>query len=238
MVANAQLRGEFKTTLPVPPDSLIFSATGTRDVEWFLSSGRRTADAFRALLHSVGRPIESFKNVFELGCGCGRVLRQWSQVEGPSFHASDYNPLGVEWGRNHLLFVTFSTNSLEPPLPYAENSFDLCYAVSVFTHLPEPLQEPWLAEMHRVMQPGGLLIVTLSGEGDIVRLGKSDQRRFHNGELVVVDAKYAGTNICGVYHPESFVRMNWSKYFRILRFIPQGADGSPFQDLYLLERVG
>jgi SAM-dependent methyltransferase len=224
--------------MPVPPSSLIFSATGTRDVEWFLKSGFETASAFRAALESVGRPIESFSHVFELGCGCGRVLRQWSQLEGPAFYASDYNPLGVEWGKRHLDFVSFGTNDLEPPLRYASGSFDLSYAVSVFTHLPEPLQEPWLEEMHRILRHDGILMVTLSGEGDLVRLGEAEQSRFYQGELVVVDPKYAGTNLCGVYHPESYVRAHWSKYFKILRFFPQGAAGCPYQDLYLLERIG
>ena len=238
VVANAQKRHEFKATLPVPPGSLIFSATGTRDVEWFLRSGVQTAASFRTALESIGRPIESFKAVFELGCGCGRVLRQWSQVEGPSFHASDYNPAGVNWARKHLLYVSFGTNSLEPPLRYDSGSFDFCYAVSVFTHLPEPLQQLWLAELHRVMRPGGILLVTLSGEGDLVRLDDKEQSRFYNRELVVVDPKYAGTNMCGVYHPESYVREHWSNYFELLRFLPQGAGGTPLQDLYVLRRVG
>jgi len=237
VVANARKRRQFKAILPIPPSNLIFSATGTRDVDWFLSSGEKTAESFRHALKSIHRPIESFEDVFEFGCGCGRVLRQWSQVEGPNFHASDYNPAGVEWARRHLSFVTLSTNELRPPLKYENASFDLSYAVSVFTHLPEELQEPWLAEMHRILRPDGILMVTLSGEGDLVRLGESEQQRFYNGELVVMDAKYAGTNMCGVYHPESYIRRHWSKYFDVLRFIPQGATGSPFQDLYVLRRV-
>lgn len=238
VVANARRRRQVKAILAVPPNSLIFSATGTRNVEWFLKSGVETADSFRSALESIGRPIESFSAVFELGCGCGRVLRQWSQVEGPTFHASDYNPRGVEWARRHLPFVSFGSNDLEPPLRYENGSFDLCYAVSVFTHLPESLQILWLAEMHRILRPGGILLLTLSGEGDLVRLDEAEQKRFYDGQLVVVDPKYAGTNICGVYHPESYVREHWSHLFNVLRFIPQGAKGSPYQDLYVFERRG
>jgi SAM-dependent methyltransferase len=222
--------------IPIPPGSLIFSATGSRDVQWFLDSGGQTASAFRSALDSIGRPLESFEEVFELGCGCGRVLRQWAAVTGPRFHASDYNPKGVEWGKRFLPHVSFSTNDLEPPLPFASESFDLCYAVSVFTHLPEELQMPWLRELHRVLRPGGILVVTLSGEGDLIRTTAEEQARFRNGELVVIDPKFAGTNICGVYHPESYVRRNWSSLFSILKFLPQGAAGSPKQDLYVLEK--
>ena len=233
---NRRLRQQHHTLTPIPPGNLIFSATGTRDVSWFLDSGVQTATAFRQALESIGRPLETFSDVFELGCGCGRVLRQWHNEEGPNFYASDYNPLGVEWAKANLGFVTLRTNDLAPPLQFEGASFDLCYAVSVFTHLPEPLQMPWLTELHRVLRPGGILLVTLSGRGDLVRITAPEQAKFDAGELVVIDPEFAGTNMCGVYHPESFVRANWSSLFDVLRFLPEGASGSPKQDLYVLEK--
>lgn len=237
LVQNRRLRQGQKDQIPLPPGRLIFSSTGTRDVAWFLDSGAATAASFQEALESIGRPLDSFKSVFELGCGCGRVLRQWRDVRGPGFHASDYNRLSVEWCRRNVDFVACSTNQLTPPLQYADGSFDLCYAVSVFTHLPEDLQMPWIAELHRILRPGGILILTLSGEGDLVRTTPEEQDRFRAGELIVVDAEYAGTNLCGVYHPETFVRKYWSGLFNILRFVPQGALGVPKQDLYVLERL-
>jgi SAM-dependent methyltransferase len=238
VLRNRRHRRDNQKITPVPPSNLIFSATGTRDVDWFLTSGRASAEVLRKALVSIGRPLESFERVFELGCGCGRVLRQWIDVDGPEFFASDYNPLAVAWGRENLAHVSIGLNKLEPPLPYETAAFDLCYAISVFTHLPEPLQKPWLAELRRVLRPGGgILIVTLSGQGDLVRVPRSEQKKFENGELVIISPEYAGTNLCGVYHPESFVRKEWSSEFRVLQFLPQGALGSPQQDLYVLERV-
>jgi|SRR5688572_24300584 len=234
---NAKLRRQFEPWIPVPPGALIFSATGTRSVDWFLVSGEATAGALTKALESVGRPLDSFERVFELGCGCGRILRQWSRVDGPEWYASDYNPQGVEWGKKHLPYVNFSLNQLGPPLEFTSEFFDLCYAVSVFTHLPEDLQEPWVKEMHRVLRPGGILLVTLSGEGDLVRTTMDEQSRFHSQGIVVVDPNFAGTNLCGVYHSEAFVRRTWAPYFRVLKFFPQGASGSPKQDLYVLERL-
>lgn len=237
LLQNRRLRRRQQNRIPIPPGHLIFSATGTRDVSWFLDSGVATAGAFRDGLDSVGRPLESFESVFELGCGCGRVLRQWLDVEGPRFQASDYNPAGVEWCHDNIGFVTVSTNKLEPPLQYATGSFDLCYAVSVFTHLSEELQEPWIRELHRVLRPGGVLLLTLSGEGDLVRTTPEEQDRFRAGELVIVDDAFAGTNLCGVYHPESYIRTHWSSLFKVRLFVREGALGVPKQDLYLLERT-
>jgi SAM-dependent methyltransferase len=236
VIKNFRLRRQDSSAIPIPPGDLIFSATGTRDVEWFLESGTKTATAIRAALDSINRPLETFRDVFELGCGCGRVLRQWVHVEGPRFFASDYNPRGVDWGKRNLRFVSFRTNDLAPPVPFSIGSFDFCYAVSVFTHLPEKLQQPWLEELHRVLRPRGILILTLSGQGDLVRITPKEQARFNRGELVVIDPRFAGTNMCGAYHPESFVRNTWSSLFNIVRFFPEGALGSPKQDLYVLEK--
>lgn len=236
-VRNARLRRNARKSIPVPPGRLLFSATGSRNVEWFLQSADATAASFLRALDAIGRPLCSFEKVLELGCGCGRVLREWECVRGPRFYGTDYNPAGINWGRKYLPFATLGINELQPPLAYDDSSFDLCYSVSVFTHLPEALQEPWLAELHRVLCPGGILLVTLSGTGDLVRVAEQERTQFNAGNLVVVDDQYAGTNMCGVYHPQSYVRAHWTQYFEILAFYSQGAGGVPLQDLYVLRKV-
>jgi SAM-dependent methyltransferase len=226
------------TRLPIPPDSLIYSGTATRDVEWFLQSGEHFARALRDALEDIRRPIASFSRVLDFGCGPGRVVRQWATIEGPTFFGCDYNPRSVAWDRKNLDFADFRQNTLEPPLPYDSHFFDLCYSVSVFTHLPEALQRPWIEELHRVIAAGGLLILTLSGHGDFGRLTAAEQSRFEDGQLIVVDPSLAGTNLCGVYHPIEYVRHQWSDLFTLLRHYPSGAKGSPSQDLYVFERLG
>ena len=79
--------------------------------------------------------------------------------------------------------------------------------------------------------------MTLSGHGDFRRVTKSEADKFEMGELVVVDPELAGSNMCAVYHPEAYVRREWSDLFTLLRKYPQGAGGVPNQDLYLFERV-
>jgi SAM-dependent methyltransferase len=227
-----------KSPLPVPPDSLIFSATATRDVEWFLQSGEAFASALRNALIEAGRPLESFSRVLDFGCGTGRVVRQWATLKGPDVFGCDYNARSVAWNKQNLKFASFGQNRLEPPLPYSAGFFDLTYSVSVFTHLPQPLQRPWIEEMHRVLASGGVLVLTLSGRGDFTRLTDAEQSRFENGELIVLDAAYAGTNICGVYHPLEYVQREWADLFSLVRHYPSGAKGSPNQDLYVFERVG
>ena len=226
-----------RSGLPIPPDSLIFSSTGTRDVEWLLRSGEEFARALQAALSEVGRPITSASRVLDFGCGTGRVMRHWASIQGPSFYGSDYNPRVVAWDKQNLPFAKFSQNSLEPPLPFDSRFFDVCYAVSVFTHLPAHMQRPWIEELARVIAPGGILALTLSGRGDFNRLTEAEQARFEAGELIVLDPSLAGTNMCAVYHPPEYPRREWADLFKLLRFYPSGAKGTPNQDLYVFERV-
>src|SRR5205823_3371088 len=50
----------------------------------------------------------------------------------------------------------------EPPTAFEAESFDLIWAVSVFTHLTDS-SAPWLLELHRLLKPGGLLVATYMG---------------------------------------------------------------------------
>jgi SAM-dependent methyltransferase len=227
-----------KSALPIPPDSLIFSSTGTRDVEWYLRSGEDFARALRAALAENGRPMESASRVLDFGCGSGRVIRHLASVKGPSFFGCDYNPRIVEWDKQNLMFAQFSQNSLEPPLPFDARMFDVCYAVSVFTHLPAPMQRPWIEELHRVIAPNGILALTMSGRGDFRRLTEAEQSRFEAGDLIVLDPRLAGTNMCAVYHPPEYARREWADLFRLMRHYPSGAKGTPNQDLYIFQRLG
>ena len=51
----------------------------------------------------------------------------------------------------------------EPPLPFATESFDLVYSISVFSHLDEQLGDAWLAEVARVFVPGGVALLSVHG---------------------------------------------------------------------------
>ena len=87
----------------------------------------------------------------DFGCGCGRTLRwltrEWRDV---SWHGTDVDAEAVGWCRSHLP-GRFEVNGPMPPLPFPNASFDLVLGVSVFTHLDEPVQRGWAAELRRVL---------------------------------------------------------------------------------------
>lgn len=221
--------------LPIPPDRLMYLVGGTADAAWFLEGGARAADSIRATLSEAGVDLEGLRSVLDFGCGCGRVARRWAGLRA-AVHGCDLNPGLVRWCSRHLPFGTFATNRLDPPLPYAPGAFDLAYALSVFTHLDEPRQRAWMAEMHRVLRPGGHLVISTHGARYREDLRPEEAARFDAGELVVRRSDEPGSNACGAYHPETYVRGRLSPPFATVAFRPQGALGNPHQDLWLLRR--
>lgn len=223
-------------TLPVPSPRLIQLVTGTPDARWFLSTGRSGAGWIRQTVERHDGPFDRLGAVLDLGCGCGRIMRNWASVGGPRFHGSDCNPRMVEWCRRNLPFARFSTNGLTPPLPFPDGTFDLVYAVSVFTHLPEDLQVCWMQEVRRILVDGGLLLITTHGEHFLDLLFPEERAAFHRGDLVVRADGPAGGNRLNAFHPFPYVERVLSRGFSIVEFAPRGAAAAPDQDAYLLRK--
>jgi SAM-dependent methyltransferase len=54
-------------------------------------------------------------------------------------------------------FEHINTN---PPTPFQENSFDMIYSFSVFSHLSEDFHLELLQEIKRILKPGGIYVTT------------------------------------------------------------------------------
>ena len=221
--------------LPLPPPELVALVTGMSQVQPFYWSGLLGARCIRGLLNKNGFDMNRFDAILDFGCGCGRVMRHWKTLNGPRLFGTDYNPYLISWCQRALPFAQFSTNALSPPLVYADAQFDLIYTISIFTHLEEALQLTWMAELSRLLRPGGVLLVTVHGATHIHSLPLAQQQQFTAGELVVYSPELSGSNHCATYHPERYVRDILARDFRVIDFIPSGAKDAN-QDVFLLQK--
>lgn len=222
--------------LPLPPPILCVQVSGTARPEEFLAQGRRAAGTVREAVRRAGRELEDLDSVLDFGCGCGRVMRRWADVRGPSFFGSDYNPKLVNWCRENLPFAQFESNGIAPPLPFADGQFELVYALSVFTHLTEPLQHHWMAELRRVIKPGGLVLFTTRGDAWAWKLTPAERARYDRGDLVVRYGDMTGTNLCAAFHPWRFVDERLATGFAPAQSVSAAlADGA--QDVHVAERT-
>jgi 2-polyprenyl-3-methyl-5-hydroxy-6-metoxy-1,4-benzoquinol methylase len=226
--------------LPLPPPRLVFLVQGTTKVQEFLTDGRATALEVRRVLKAYGIEIDSLRTILDFGCGCGRVIRHVHALTGARLHGTDYNRQFIEWCKRKLRFAEFEINGLSPPLAYEKEQFDLIYALSVFTHLPESLQVAWMSELSRILRPGGYLLMTTHGECYLPYMSKEEQECFRSGRLVAREAGSAGSNPFFTAHPLEYVRAHLSGDLAIVGFVPETRRrGEPpsrlcWQDGYLL----
>jgi SAM-dependent methyltransferase len=192
--------------LPLPPARSRLLVDGrSGETEHFLRVGSQMAESIRTAVANTGTAMDGLGAILDFGCGCGRVARHWAAVEGPEIHGCDYNEGLVAWCKSNLPFLRTTRNELAPPLPYVAQSFDLIYALSVFSHLSESLQRSWIAEFRRLLRPGGLLVLSVLGERVRDRLTEAERARFGRGELVVERPRLSGRNVCTAYHPRRYV---------------------------------
>jgi ubiquinone/menaquinone biosynthesis C-methylase UbiE/uncharacterized protein YbaR (Trm112 family) len=218
--------------LPLPPGDLVHLVVGTEDVEWYIKSGRTSADNIRRVLVKNSLALEKFRAVLDFGCGSGRIMRHWKDLAETELHGTDRNPALVAWCRQNLRFAQFAVNPLVGRLAYESAKFDFIYAFSVFTHLTEGQQLFWIEELSRILRPGGYLYLTTHGEAYLPQIPEELQPRFRNGQLVVCGAEHAGENMCAAFHPETYVRARLAHSLTVVDFLP----GEFPQDVYLLRK--
>jgi predicted SAM-dependent methyltransferase len=69
----------------------------------------------------------------------------------------------------------------------SDGSFDLIYALSVFTHIPVQWQMAWLQELHRVLRPRGYLLCTVLGNSYSRMLNEQDRATLKRDGAVTSD---------------------------------------------------
>src|SRR3546814_3783335 len=127
------------------------------------------------MLDACSLALRSLRLVLEFGCGTGRVIRHFRNSDGVRLAWTDANPRPIAWDRENLPGIDFFHNELTPPLAFADESFDLVYALSVFTHIPLELQRDWLDELRRVLVPGGYLLCTVTDDAATRQLQAEDR---------------------------------------------------------------
>jgi SAM-dependent methyltransferase len=163
------------------------------------------------------------KRVLDFGCGAGRTLRHFVPLaDKAEFYGCDIDAESIEWLRANLspplnVFV----NADLPPLAQPDGHFDLVYAVSVFTHLTDSWSA-WLAELHRVLAPGGVALLTFMGEAMAKYITDIPWDEERTGMLVLKDGQNWDLGGPMVLHSSWWLEEHWGRAFDILSISSRG----------------
>lgn len=155
-------------------------------------------------------------------------------------HGSDLDAEAIAWCEGHLRPGKFTVNGPWPPLSHADATFDAVIACSLFTHLTRDVQNAWVAELRRVLAPGGLLLATVHGEParrhlpaevaeKVIRGGIFDELSDAALDQIAPENYYRGT-----LQTREYTVREWSKFFDVLEYTEAGINDH--QDLVVLRR--
>ncbi len=176
--------------------SAVPSAAPGEDTSPSSADGRAATEfgaAIRALL-PAGTSLRG-RRALDLGPGLGRPL------EGLGADAALAEPAGAT------------------PLDLEAASFALVSAYSVFSRLAEDWAE-WLIEVHRLLEDGGLAVLSFLGQGaavedPLIPAWEEDA----TGMLVLRSGPGGGAT---VYHSAWWIREHWGRAFDVLRIQREG----------------
>lgn len=144
----------------------------------FRGQWRKLRQRTAALAH-----IQPGDAVLDVGCGTGTLALEVARRVGNAGHVTGIDPSSEQIARarakaaRRTLSIEFQIGVIEQ-LPFPDTSFDVVLSTLMMHHLPAPLKRQGLAEIARVLKPGGRLIIA-----DFTRKQERQGRaaRFHAG---------------------------------------------------------
>jgi SAM-dependent methyltransferase len=163
------------------------------------------------------------KRVLDFGCGAGRTLRHFlTEAEQGEFWGTDIDAPSIEWLQRELCPPLHAWRSAHgTPLGLEHGSFDLIWAISVFTHLPYPSSFAWLLELHNLLKPDGYLIATYYGRWNSEYLALEPWVEDRIGMNVLNHWRPWDDGGPDVLMSDWWVREHWGRAFEILDVAPQ-----------------
>ena len=205
---NKSANQDFQSNNPdvkLPPDYLMYESFQI-NYEKYLNGGRAVAEWIVKSLRKYNTSQDV--HVLDWGCGPGRVVRHLPSILGSSskIYGTDYNEKSINWCKMNLKGIDFNLNSLEPSLPYSNDTFDFIYGISIFTHLSEEMHYNWVHELRRVLRPGGIMLFTTQGHNFKQIMTPTEIAQYDSGKLVVRGKVTEGHRTYSAFHPDSFMR--------------------------------
>lgn len=235
-------RLDLDSAVPSPPPQLMDRVVGHHDLTAFKTGGIKLYGDFLEVL-SRHCNLGSITRMLDWGCGCGRSTVHFllHHPRGPEVHGCDIDGEAIAWCNQNLKPGKFVQVDASPPTPYPDSFFDIIVSCSVLSHLKRDVQHLWLAELNRIVKPGGIVLPSFHGpfsasvsypprgNAAIRRDGIVDDTPDTNLGDIVEPGYYNAT-----FQTREYTMQEWSKHFEFAEYVDAGMHN--YQDLVVLKK--
>lgn len=133
--------------------------------EEFFASGKKEVEAVLAYAAEIGLSIDSKSPTLDFGCGVGRLTRALAEYF-PECCGIDISPTMVRLAQeinSDLPQCRFVLNEDARLKNFPDDYFGFIYSSIVLQHIAAPYSHRYIAELVRVLKPGGALVFQVPG---------------------------------------------------------------------------
>ncbi len=213
-------------------------------VRMYLEGGKWNCAEVEKVLGDVGFRLADARSMLEFACGYGRLTRHFVFMLPPArITSSDIDPGAVAFVCDRFGVDGFVSTTAPTELRH-DRRYQLIVVVSLFSHLPLDSWGAWLAQLHALLEDGGLLLFsTLGTYAYDVNIPSEARDRFaspvdgfHYDTDNETRGRLSGEHYGITYVDEAFVRRTVADAFdgELVTFVPRALN--EFQDAYVLRR--
>lgn len=216
-----------ETPIPAPRDREGYF--GDRHLSYWLS-GWDDLQVVRRLA-----PAADTARILDFGGATGRFARHAALTHAAAtVTIAELNVNHVNWVNEQFGPAVRAVKvSPYPHFPLGDRSISLCVGLSVFTHI-DSYETGWLAEIHRVLQPGGYAFLTIHSEHTwsllstmphLLKVLQTNRtfRALYDGGAPMPERRlvfdYNPESIehnCNVFMHSNYLRRCWGKWFDVV----------------------
>lgn len=172
----------------------------TDPAEAFVSYCQVGARAARQLAQLCEKHRLQPQKMLDFGSGYGRVSRFLPHfLPNTEILVSEVKPLALAFQKKNFDFKAVHHSETASSFPH--RGFDLIFALSVFTHLPEESFKEWFETLANCLNPGGILVfsfnnlerISAANNGRIYFTGQSEDSSFIVSDRLADQEKYGLT---------------------------------------------
>ncbi len=238
------------------PDAATANYVGGGGIELFKEVGAQLVGAFK--LHADLKPHEA---VLDVGCGIGRIAVPLTQyLTTGTYDGFDIVPHGIAWCQSRIThrypnFRFFHSDihnqhynpggrlvASEYRFPFEDGTFDFVFLTSVFTHMLPPDMRHYVAEIGRVLKPGGRCFCTafvISPEALAHLQRKESGRLFEPQPGGYWTDNPGNPEAATAYSQDDLTQVFGESNLEVARLIPGGWWSNPFaQDIIIARKAG